>query len=393
MNQDKDPIADREAKIAAWRKKARLCPCEGDYLLTDEEIDEGVALMRSAPQDGDAKLRELRDWACESSCDTDCGDAVRLPPLLREIDRLLSKPSEPAPSAEIDRLRAENARLQADLAAAVKAHQFAEASQKVEQGLAKSAEARVAHLERDLAAARVALGRISEAVCPAGWTEPQDVVDRVLQRVEQRKQSDRMFQKLVDDLNADLAAARADQAAMARRELEWLRAAMDRWAKAVMDLTPTSGYRLDAINDVASTIRMRLAALPSQQPEPEPAAEAFRDAAKNCTGEMFGEQAAVKANGRNTVLMQPKPEVCGAPMRIVTGGTCANTKPCPTHDSEPVQWMAAGPDPYAATRDGDEVLREWLDPDTEGRPISGWVAVMARVLDEVCRRELARGGK
>lgn len=102
MNQDRDPIADREAKIAAWRKKARRCPWEaGEYLLTDEEIDEGVALMRSAP-DGDAKLRELRDWACESLCDTDCGDAVRLPPLLREIDRLAALPAqqpEPKPDA------------------------------------------------------------------------------------------------------------------------------------------------------------------------------------------------------------------------------------------------------------------------------------------------------
>lgn len=44
---------------------------------------------------------------------------------------------------------------------------------------------------------------------------------------------------------------------------------------------------------------------------------------------------------------EPKPEFCGAAIRIVTGGTCANKKPCPTHDAEPVQWMAAGPEPDA----------------------------------------------
>ena len=393
---NQDPITDHEAKIASWRAGAteavasKSSPFGTLFFVSEKDIDEAVALMRSAPQDGDAKLRELRDWACESSCDTDCGDAVRLPPLLREIDRLLSKPSEPAPSAEIDRLRAENERLRSVLAA-------------VDTSLCRFAQSTTLLVEDDHRGGLLREQRI------------EGIIDKVRQLELQRSTAlDQRDEALAENerLQADLAAARADQAAMARLELDRL---LFRYDHGDLGFGPTEPQ------DLLTDIRQRLAALPAQQPE-------------------------------------PKPEVCGATMRIVTGGTCANTKPCPTHDTEPaVQWMAAGPNPYAktdvdlqafavrvlpstddegrvlfveaigpvdahglpdsvilritgdmgpgearyytmvqpdaATRDGDEVLREWLDPDTEGRPISGWVAVMARVLDEVCRRELARGGK
>jgi len=86
MNQDKDPIAEREAKIAAWRNDGA-----GRVIPANDWLDRGIALMRSAP-DGDAKPIG-GPWG-----------------------------SMPEPNschvAEIDRLRAENARLQADLAAA-----------------------------------------------------------------------------------------------------------------------------------------------------------------------------------------------------------------------------------------------------------------------------------
>lgn len=366
MNQDKDPIADREAKIAALQAlidKAREClfrvcerqafkltacvparPGVDDDLVIGDGLEAGkeaVALMRSAP-DGDAKLR------------------------------------------------AENERLRSVLAA-------------VDTSLCRFAQSTTLLVEDDHRGGLLREQRI------------EGIIDKVRQLELQRSTAlDQRDEALAENerLQADLAAARADQAAMARLELDRL---LFRYDHGDLGFGPTEPQ------DLLTDIRQRLAALPAQQPE-------------------------------------PKPEVCGATMRIVTGGTCANTKPCPTHDTEPaVQWMAAGPNPYAktdvdlqafavrvlpstddegrvlfveaigpvdahglpdsvilritgdmgpgearyytmvqpdaATRDGDEVLREWLDPDTEGRPISGWVAVMARVLDEVCRRELARGGK
>jgi hypothetical protein len=269
-----------EAKIAAWRDIYWSARSSGGMTLDDtrEWIDEGVALMRSAP-DGDAKLAEVRRLRhlLQDACAIVCWrrDGGMWTTAWQEMQEALlvdaasmgcaasgvrsPKPEPPAPQdgdaklrelrAEIDRLRAENARLQADLAAAVKAHQFAESSQKVEQGLAKSAEARVAHLERDL------------------------------------------------------AAARADQAAMARRELEAVQSWMFQFRPA--------GY--PNIQAVASFCTDRLAALPAQHAEPKP---------------------------------------------------------------------------DAATRDGDEVLRElaqWAGGEGTNE--------LWRAVAELCRRELARGGK
>lgn len=269
MTTDQDPIADREAKIAAWRKKARRCPCEGDYLLTDEEIDEAVALMRSAPQDGDAKLRELR---------------AEIDRLRAENERLRGRDAEPfdwdakqtvvewveenLPERE-PRAGSKMVELHADEVVADRGEARRVA------GWLKDIMAENARLQADLAAARAALGRISEVVSPCGWTNPEDVVGRVQQRAAQRKQSDRMFQKLVDDLNADLAAARADQAAMARRELEALKA----WVRGGVG-APLRHYvcRVPYVRqgDTVHHIDQRLAALPAQQPEPEPDA-ATRD--------------------------------------------------------------------------------------------------------------------
>lgn len=240
---NQDPIADREAKIAAlqasidkareclWRvcgqQSFRLKVCiparpgvDDDCVIADglEAGKEAVALMRSAP-DGDA-------------------------------------------AAEIARLRAENERLQAEVVAA----------DQLRSSWLTLVDNEHKQLRADLAAARVALGRISEAVCPAGWTEPQDVVDRVLQRVEQRKQSDRMYQKLVDDLNADLAAARADQAAMARRTGY----SHCKFPMQCVSITTigSGGYRSECtacgwkINGGVSPDSTD--AVPAQQPEPEP---------------------------------------------------------------------------------------------------------------------------
>lgn len=191
---------DHEAKIAAWRGNATSQtldnwhdgPLPLAYVLDPHEIDEGVALMRSAP-DGDAKPIG-GPWG-----------------------------SMPEPNschvAEIDRLRAENARLQ-----------------------------------------------------------------------------------------ADLAAARADQAAMARRELGVFRKWLDLRGWHV-DPAKGDGYA------IMQQVDQRLAALPAQQPEPEP---------------------------------------------------------------------------DAATRDGDEVLRRVVANHEAG---IGHDVESADALAEVCRRELARGGK
>ncbi len=140
--------------------------------------------------------------------------------------------------------------------------------------------------------------------------------------------------------------------------------------------------------DLLTDIRQRLAALPAQQPEPEPDEPKDPNAWREARGVLKrGEpREPTESDLIDDWDLPMKPEVCGAPMRIVTGGTCANTKPCPTHDAEPVQWMAAGPKPDAATRDGDEVLRElaqWAGGEGTNE--------LWRAVAELCRRELARG--
>lgn len=322
MNQDKDPIADREAKIAAWSRDlaagvANLLLCTRTHdraptSKTKEEMysawgyvfkryDEAVALMRSAP-DGDA-------------------------------------------AAEIDRLRAENERLIGGdstrcsritqrIIEAIGSDEPEIAEESVQRLLDKltlteqeleSADAENARLQADLAAAREELRTVT--------------IDRDIK---------------VENLTNALAAARADQAAMARRELEHLQ----------FDLCCP-------YPDAYQLVCRRLAALPAQQP--------------NVTVRVLRGPVSEAVVFDDAQQPEPEPEFCGAAVRIVTGGTCANTKPCPTHDAVPVQWMAAGPEPDAATRDGDEVLRElaqWAGGEGTNE--------LWRAVAELCRRELAR---
>ena len=375
---NQDPITDHEAKIASWRAGAteavasKSSPFGTLFFVSEKDIDEAVALMRSAPQDGDAKLRELRDWACESSCDTDCGDAVRLPPLLREIDRLLSKPSEPAPSAEIDRLRAENERLRSVLAA-------------VDTSLCRFAQSTTLLVEDDHRGGLLREQRI------------EGIIDKVRQLELQRSTAlDQRDEALAENerLQADLAAARADQAAMARLELDRL---LFRYDHGDLGFGPTEPQ------DLLTDIRQRLAALPAQQPKPD-AATAYEGDPKDCAfrGPIWPAWKTVDSAPHHKAVLAAEPGCGMAVAKLWDDGTWRGDMGDhfrPTHWVELPDWPSefpqsrGEPKPDAATRDGDEVLREWLDPDTEGRPISGWVAVMARVLDEVCRRELARGGK
>lgn len=100
----------------------------------------------------------------------------------------------------------------------------------------------------------------------------------------------------LESLRAKLAASEADAKRVAVEELTKLRDSLWRF-----DPVPPSAWdecvsasamgRSQALNDVRSMIDKSIAAITAPA---EPAVEAFREAAKNCTGEMFGERAGVK---------------------------------------------------------------------------------------------------
>ena len=98
--------SEREAAIEAWHRKATCAP-EGGYSFTvgQDEIDEAVCLMRSAPPapagDQDAKLRELREWAERREDDDGFTAEYRqcAGHVIAEIDRLLAAPAASAIAA------------------------------------------------------------------------------------------------------------------------------------------------------------------------------------------------------------------------------------------------------------------------------------------------------
>ena len=345
---NQDPIAEREAKIAALQAlidKAREClfrvcerqafkltacvparPGVDDDLVIGDGLEAGkeaVALMRSAP-DGDAKLR------------------------------------------------AENERLRSVLAA-------------VDTSLCRFAQSTTLLVEDDHRGGLLREQRI------------EGIIDKVRQLELQRSTAlDQRDEALAENerLQADLAAARADQAAMARLELDRL---LFRYDHGDLGFGPTEPQ------DLLTDIRQRLAALPAQQPKPD-AATAYEGDPKDCAfrGPIWPAWKTVDSAPHHKAVLAAEPGCGMAVAKLWDDGTWRGDMGDhfrPTHWVELPDWPSefpqsrGEPKPDAATRDGDEVLREWLDPDTEGRPISGWVAVMARVLDEVCRRELARGGK
>lgn len=270
MTQDKDPIAEREAKIAALQLQVWSANNDGARRKATDAL---AAMARDpAPQDGDAKLRDLRELVVQMPIGAFQG-TTRMR-LIDEIDRLLSKPSEPAPSTTNT------------LKVMQTGEHFCETQCEVRKdyrsGSAKLV-TKVAAMEADLADIRADNAR----------------------------------------LQADLAAARADQAAMARRELQ---AEIDRcenaaqhWqgsADAELDQRAKGRLesRVDQLRGVAHHMKERLAALPAQQPEPKPDAakkpppmtDEEREAQRQswAKGEL-AISAAEKAEGRNTVLMKP----------------------------------------------------------------------------------------
>lgn len=231
---------DREAKIAAWREKVRVntavrgtaytwdSDADNAWTLSSAALREAVALMREPAPATPAILRAI------AAMQRDAGDADQLRSaglsLRAENERLRTVAADfsesvynclvaaGALSAECDTLRAENARLQADLAAARE-------------------ELRTMTVDRDIK---------------------------------------------VENLTTQLAAARADQAAMAREQLEAVRVMVaerrdELWPYSrspEQDATSQESerfWRAAALDEASRECYFRLAALP--QPKPKPAAE------------------------------------------------------------------------------------------------------------------------
>lgn len=117
----------------------------------------------------------------------------------------------------------------------------------------------------------------------------------------------------------DLAAARADQRAVAVEELR-------KFSTWYHDFRP-SGY--PTALGIQHYLDYRIAALaaPAAEPAPEQCKVRVWD-----NGDMM--------DCGDPMPCKKHPPVCGDPVRIVQYGMCANTKPCPTHDAPPVQWEA-----------------------------------------------------
>jgi len=354
---NQDPIADREAKIAAWLGNATSQTLDNwhdgphpiAYVLDPCEIDEGVALMRSAP-DGDAKLRELRELVVKMPLGAFQGTARMR--LVDEIDRLLSKPSEPAPSTT--------------------------KTFKVTQTGEHFCETQCEERKR-------LKGELSDIRAIDGPLMAKDSEIHDLQSENAR-------------LQADLAAARADQAAMARRELDRL---LFRYDHGDLGFGPTEPQ------DLLTDIRQRLAALPAQQPEPKPdAATAYEGDPKDCAfrGPIWPAWKTVDSAPHHKAVLAAEPGCGMAVAKLWDDGTWRGDMGDhfrPTHWVELPDWPSefpqsrGEPKPDAATRDGDEVLREYLTDyvKPEIRSESFTPGCLDEALAELCRRELARGGK
>lgn len=132
----------------------------------------------------------------------------------------------------------------------------------------------------DLAAERERFNLLSQR-CDASERE------RDAARAE-AEQARRDGQEIASGLHEKLAEVRAELAAVKRQRDELL-AASEPVADALRDIA-WDGHRayLDAYESAVAK------ALAAEQPKPSDAVQVLRDAAENCTGEMFGEQAAVK---------------------------------------------------------------------------------------------------
>lgn len=410
---DQDPIADREAKISAAvaalggieRARAQIDSLRVASVLPKSgteppySVDGGVralcdlalcALDAPAP-DGDAKLLELREWVVKTARvneESQGYDSGKVSPLgvIRKIDRMLASAAHVA-DAEVE-------------APKVHVHKVTQTGEHFCETKCKERDRLRAENERlrsVLAAAR-----------------------------DQR-----------DEVLVDLAAARADQAAMARRELE----KVHKDGRFTFEMSPghyRDGIRLDVLLSA-------IASLPAQQPEPEPdAATAYEGDPKDCAfrGPIWPAWKTVDSAPHHKAVLAAEPGCGMAVAKLWDDGTWrgdmgdhfrpthwvelpdwpsefpqsrgepkpdAAVKPTPMTDEEREaqrQSWAKGElaisaaekadgrntvlmKPDAATRDGDEVLLSYVR--THGGLLNP--CAFETALLELCRRELARGGK